>query len=180
LLTYPRVYYSIPQGAPAYEKSEDPVWVLEHNLPIDTEYYLTNQLSNPLQRIFEPIIPNPQTLISGDHTRTVRSLYCCCFVGFLYIRWAVLSNCAASCSWKRVGVYMKTPRRLYVVADACGDHFSDTLMSSCCVVPDLLHCILASGLQAHAQGRRHHELRGQEGDLHGLPHAGVPAGQSAG
>jgi hypothetical protein len=74
LLTYPRVYYSIPQGAPAYEKSEDPVWVLEHNLPIDTEYYLTNQLSNPLQRIFEPIIPNPQTLISGDHTRTVR--YC--------------------------------------------------------------------------------------------------------
>jgi hypothetical protein len=70
LFAYPRVYSS-SQGAPAYEKSEDPVWVLEHNLPIDTEYYLTNQLSNPLQRIFEPIIPNPQTLISGDHTRTV-------------------------------------------------------------------------------------------------------------
>jgi DNA polymerase delta subunit 1 len=47
------------------------VWVLDHNLPIDTEYYLTNQLSNPLTRIFEPIIPNPQTLLSGDHTRTV-------------------------------------------------------------------------------------------------------------
>lgn len=69
-----RVAYVIIQaakGAPAYEKSEDPVWVLDHNLPIDTEYYLTNQLSNPLMRIFEPIIPNPQTLISGDHTRTV-------------------------------------------------------------------------------------------------------------
>lgn len=61
----------VVQGAPAYEKSEDPVWVLEHNLPIDTEYYLTNQLSNPLTRIFEPIIPNPQSLITGDHTRTV-------------------------------------------------------------------------------------------------------------
>eukprot|EP01038_Epipyxis_sp_PR26KG_P010428 gene10428-14008_t len=69
-----RVAYVIIQaakGAPAYEKSEDPVWVLDHNLPIDTEYYLTNQLSNPLTRIFEPIIPNPQSLISGDHTRTV-------------------------------------------------------------------------------------------------------------
>lgn len=47
------------------------MWVLDHNLPIDTEYYLTNQLSNPLTRIFEPIIPNPQTLLSGEHTRTV-------------------------------------------------------------------------------------------------------------
>jgi hypothetical protein len=69
--SYTSIPLLFPQGAPAYEKSEDPVWVLEHNLPIDTEYYLTNQLSNPLQRIFEPIIPNPQTLISGDHTRTV-------------------------------------------------------------------------------------------------------------
>ncbi len=69
-----RVAYVIIQaakGAPAYEKSEDPVWVLDHNIPIDTEYYLTNQLSNPLTRIFEPIIPNPQTLLTGDHTRTV-------------------------------------------------------------------------------------------------------------
>lgn len=67
-----RVAYVIIQaakGAPAYEKSEDPVYVLEHNLPIDTEYYLTNQLSNPITRIFEPIIPNPQSLLTGDHTR---------------------------------------------------------------------------------------------------------------
>jgi DNA polymerase delta subunit 1 len=69
-----RVAYVIIQaakGAPAYEKSEDPVYVLENNLPIDTEYYLTNQLSNPLTRIFEPIIPNPQSLLTGAHTRTV-------------------------------------------------------------------------------------------------------------
>ena len=69
-----RVAYVIVQaakGVPAYEKSEDPVYVLENNLPIDTEYYLTNQLSNPLTRIFEPIISNPQSLLTGEHTRTV-------------------------------------------------------------------------------------------------------------
>lgn len=43
-------------GAAAYEKSEDPLYVLEHNVPIDTRYYLENQLSKPLMRIFEPIL----------------------------------------------------------------------------------------------------------------------------
>lgn len=58
------VCYALPQirpllsrqaakGAAAYERSEDPVYVLENNLPIDTEYYLTNQLSKPLSRLFE-------------------------------------------------------------------------------------------------------------------------------
>lgn len=53
------------------EKSEDPVYVLDNNIPIDTEYYLSNQLSGPLTRIFEPIISNPASLLSGDHTRVV-------------------------------------------------------------------------------------------------------------
>jgi DNA polymerase delta subunit 1 len=43
-------------GAAAYEKSEDPLYVLENNIPIDTKYYLENQLSKPLLRIFEPIL----------------------------------------------------------------------------------------------------------------------------
>lgn len=57
-----RVAYVIIQagkGAPAYERSEDPVYVLENRIPIDTDYYLQNQLSNPLTRLFEPIIDNP-------------------------------------------------------------------------------------------------------------------------
>ena len=29
--------------------------MLENNVPIDTQYYLENQLSKPLLRIFEPI-----------------------------------------------------------------------------------------------------------------------------
>ena len=70
-----RVPYVIVQGAKgmaAYEKSEDPVFVLDNGLQIDTEYYLHNQLSNPLTRIFEPIIENPAVLLSGDHTRTIK------------------------------------------------------------------------------------------------------------
>ncbi|CAD6575074.1 MAG: DNA-directed DNA polymerase delta, partial [Tremellales sp. Tagirdzhanova-0007] len=51
-----RVAYVIIKGAAAYEKSEDPLYVLEHNVPIDTRYYLENQLSKPLMRIFEPIM----------------------------------------------------------------------------------------------------------------------------
>lgn len=41
---------------PAYEKAEDPIYVLENNIPIDTVYYLENQLAKPLARIFEPIL----------------------------------------------------------------------------------------------------------------------------
>ena len=79
-------------GAAAYEKSEDPIYVLENNIPIDTKYYLENQLSNPLMRIFEPILgekaaslcashdhhgsnalsTNAHYTVSGDHTRTIQ------------------------------------------------------------------------------------------------------------
>ncbi|TFK39414.1 DNA polymerase family B-domain-containing protein [Crucibulum laeve] len=61
------------KGAAAYEKSEDPLYVLEHNLPIDTKYYLDNQLSKPLMRIFEPIMGERASgLLQGDHTRSIQ------------------------------------------------------------------------------------------------------------
>ena len=48
------------------------MWVLDHGIPIDAEYYLNNQLSGPLTRIFEAIIPKAeQVLLHGDHTRVV-------------------------------------------------------------------------------------------------------------
>ena len=43
------------KGSKAYEKSEDPIYVLENNLPIDFNYYIENQIKLPLIRIFEPI-----------------------------------------------------------------------------------------------------------------------------
>ncbi|KAG8749174.1 DNA-directed DNA polymerase delta [Ceratobasidium sp. 428] len=72
-----RVAYVIikgSKGAAAYEKSEDPIYVLEHSIPIDTKYYLDNQLSKPLMRIFEPILGEKAagTLLSGSHTRTIQ------------------------------------------------------------------------------------------------------------
>ncbi|KAI9635703.1 putative delta DNA polymerase [Dioszegia hungarica] len=71
-----RVAYVIVKGikgAAAYDKSEDPLYVLEHNVPIDTRYYLDNQLSKPLMRIFEPILGEKAgSLLSGDHTRSIQ------------------------------------------------------------------------------------------------------------
>ena len=70
-----RVAYVIVQGAKgakAYEKAEDPIYVLEHNLSIDTKYYLHQQLKKPLLRIFEPILgDDANSLFSGAHTRTI-------------------------------------------------------------------------------------------------------------
>ena len=37
----PYVIVSGSKGEATYEKSEDPVYVLEHNLPLDTNYYLS-------------------------------------------------------------------------------------------------------------------------------------------
>ncbi|KAF2140745.1 uncharacterized protein K452DRAFT_252622 [Aplosporella prunicola CBS 121167] len=71
-----RVAYVIVKGAGGsknYEKSEDPIFVLENNLPIDTKYYLDNQLSKPLTRIFEPILGEKKAsqLLTGEHTRSI-------------------------------------------------------------------------------------------------------------
>lgn len=71
-----RVAYVMVRGAAGaknYEKSEDPIYVLENNVPIDTQYYLDNQLAKPLGRIFEHILGEKEArlLLTGDHTRTI-------------------------------------------------------------------------------------------------------------
>ena len=69
----PYVIIAAAKGTPAYQKAEDPIYVLENNIPIDAEYYLTNMLAKPLLRIFEPILGEGKaesTLLKGEHTRT--------------------------------------------------------------------------------------------------------------
>ncbi|EAQ86462.1 conserved hypothetical protein [Chaetomium globosum CBS 148.51] len=72
-----RVAYVMVKGAAGsknFERSEDPMYVLEHNVPIDTKYYLDNQLAKPLGRIFEPILGSEakaKSLLSGAHTRAI-------------------------------------------------------------------------------------------------------------
>ncbi|KAM9591686.1 DNA polymerase delta catalytic subunit isoform 1-T1 [Morphnus guianensis] len=68
----PYVIVTGAKGAAAYMKSEDPIYALEHNLPIDTSYYLEQQLAKPLLRIFEPILGEGRAesvLLRGEHTR---------------------------------------------------------------------------------------------------------------
>ncbi|XP_076121687.1 DNA polymerase delta catalytic subunit [Alosa pseudoharengus] len=68
----PYVIIQATKGVAAYMKSEDPIYVLENNIPIDTQYYLDQQLSKPLLRIFEPILGETKAesvLLKGEHTR---------------------------------------------------------------------------------------------------------------
>lgn len=70
-----RVPYVIIKGVkkePAYSRAEDPLYVLEHNIPIDNNYYLENMLRKPLERIFEPVMAgNVNSLFVGEHTRAI-------------------------------------------------------------------------------------------------------------
>ncbi|KAF7288349.1 DNA polymerase delta catalytic subunit [Mycena chlorophos] len=52
----PYVIVKGTQGSPLYERSEEPLHVLEHDIAIDTTYYLDAQLKGPLLRIFKPVV----------------------------------------------------------------------------------------------------------------------------
>ncbi|KAK3241012.1 DNA polymerase delta catalytic subunit, variant 2 [Cymbomonas tetramitiformis] len=67
----PYVIVKAVKGAKGYEKSEDPIYALEHNIPIDCHHYLEHYLTQPLIRIFEPIMKDVNTLFSGEHTRSI-------------------------------------------------------------------------------------------------------------
>ncbi len=74
-----RVPYVIIQGmkkgGKVFEQSEDPMYALEHNLPLDAQYYIQNQLKKPLGRIFSPLLGGEdqahKVLFTGVHTRRV-------------------------------------------------------------------------------------------------------------
>lgn len=69
----PYVIISASKGTPAYAKAEDPIYVLENNVSIDFQHYLTNMLSKPLLRLFEPILGESKAesvLLRGEHTMT--------------------------------------------------------------------------------------------------------------
>ncbi|XP_059351738.1 DNA polymerase delta catalytic subunit-like [Daphnia carinata] len=67
----PYIIITAAKNTPAYLKAEDPIFVLEHSVPIDAQYYLENQLSKPLVWIFEPILGSKadSLLLHGYHTR---------------------------------------------------------------------------------------------------------------
>jgi DNA polymerase delta subunit 1 len=67
----PYVIRSGVRGSTASERAEDPIFALENNIPLDTQYYI-DMLSRPLMRIFKPILQNPAAeLFQGDHMKDV-------------------------------------------------------------------------------------------------------------
>lgn len=69
-----RVPYVMVKGdkrARGYEKSEDPLYAMQHGLPIDDEWYLQNQLLKPLRMVCLPVLGEKRTheLFTGEHTR---------------------------------------------------------------------------------------------------------------
>lgn len=68
----PFVIIQALKSSRAYEKAEDPLYVLEKDIPLDYEYYIENQLKKPISRIFKPILKDKvNTLFSGEHTRSI-------------------------------------------------------------------------------------------------------------
>ena len=52
-----RVAFVIVKGeGKMFEKAEDPVWVRERNIPLDYQYYFTNQFKKPVQDLLEPLV----------------------------------------------------------------------------------------------------------------------------
>ncbi|KAF7456003.1 putative DNA polymerase delta catalytic subunit [Cryptosporidium felis] len=71
-----RVSYVVIKGSkgqPQYDRAEDPLYVLEKNLAIDTQHYV-DALKSSVIRIFEGVMKDPEKLFSGSHTRSVTVL----------------------------------------------------------------------------------------------------------
>ena len=67
----PYVYIRSDRKAKAYEKVEDPVYVLENGLQLDFRHYLDKQLLKPLMRIYKHMTDAPEKLVCGEHTRFI-------------------------------------------------------------------------------------------------------------
>tara|TARA_R110000851_G_scaffold12314_2_gene42852 strand:+ start:134 stop:2962 length:2829 start_codon:yes stop_codon:yes gene_type:complete len=52
--------------AKAFEKSEDPNYVEEHNIPVDYHYYFVNKFLNPVCDLLDPLFENTKQEIFGD------------------------------------------------------------------------------------------------------------------
>ena len=52
--------------AKAFEKSEDPKYVKDNNVPIDYEYYFMNKFINPVCDLLEPLFDDPKEEIFGE------------------------------------------------------------------------------------------------------------------
>ena len=74
-----RVPFVIIKGdGKMYEKAEDPGWVAEKHLPIDFQYYFTNQFKKPVQDLLEPLVSadlifNKKFMVKTESTTEVEA-----------------------------------------------------------------------------------------------------------
>jgi len=64
--------------AKAFEKSEDPKYARENNIPLDYQYYLENKFMNPVCDLLEPLVENPKeeifsSMLPKKRTRKVNA-----------------------------------------------------------------------------------------------------------
>lgn len=59
------------KGSKNYDNAEDPIKVLNEDIPIDYDYYIQKQLRPPLERLLNKtnIFPNLDAFFIGDHTK---------------------------------------------------------------------------------------------------------------
>lgn len=67
----PYVVVAKSKDSKGFEKSEDPLYALANDVPIDVQHYLDHQLKLPLLRLFEAVMDDPNDLFKGDHMRSV-------------------------------------------------------------------------------------------------------------
>jgi len=148
-----RIPYVMVKGAAkakAWEKAEDPIFVLDNNIPLDTDWYLEHQLSEPIKRLFDPIVDDVKLqVLSGEHTRKIKKVMPT--TGGLMGMVTVSARClgcrgvlksggalCASCSHREVEVYMERlqhlsacERRFWQITLQCqritGDNYKDVL-----------------------------------------------------
>lgn len=69
------MYVMVAQGERGLvaEKAEDPLYVLQNDIPYDVEYYVENQIKEPVTRLLTPVIGEKRVaaLFAGEHTRKV-------------------------------------------------------------------------------------------------------------
>jgi DNA polymerase delta subunit 1 len=103
-LTAPRVGDRVPyvmiQGdkkARGFEKSEDPIYAMNHDLPIDTNHYL-DRLKKAVERVMECVLSPEQLnqLWTGEHTRKVKKITGSASFGGI-MKFAVVKSCCLVC-----------------------------------------------------------------------------------
>ncbi|ORY93093.1 delta DNA polymerase, partial [Syncephalastrum racemosum] len=66
-----RISYIMVQTSRSDPYAEEPLFVAENDIPVNTSYYIERQLRKPLGQLFESIGSNISKLFDGDHTRSV-------------------------------------------------------------------------------------------------------------